>query len=250
MANFDAVKKEGIVLRKTELGEADCMVSCIGEEGKFSFYAKGIRKTTSKNAPSLNELTLSEFTLLLRPGGDANYLLKEASGRKNYMKDGDFDAIAVENFLCELTSRAYNEEEGEGKEFYPYLKAALEAINDGFDPLTVGFLCFATTLRLIGFGLEVDNCVRCLGKKGIIGVNYPDGGFICSSCFEGDFDEKLDAYSLKVLRFAFRYKPEDMRRVVFPKESIRPLFHSLEEYFREGLGYSLKTLQFLLSYAF
>ena len=53
MASFDAIKKEGFVLRKTEVGEADAMVTCLGEEGKFSFYAKGIRKPTSKNAPSL-----------------------------------------------------------------------------------------------------------------------------------------------------------------------------------------------------
>lgn len=247
MANYDSIKKEGIVIHKTEVKDADSMIQCLGEDGRFSFYARGVRKATSKNAPSLNELTLGEFTLLCRDAA-GNYLLKEAAAKRNYMKDGDFLAIAVENFLCELTSRVYSEEEGEGKGFYLYLKEGLEAIYDGFDPLTVGFILFCVSLRLTGFGLEVDGCVRCGSKTNIVGMNFPDGGYICENCFGEEGDERLEAYSLKALRYGFRCKPSDLRRVQLEKASVASLFQSLETYFFEGMGYHLKTLQFLLSY--
>ena len=158
------------------------MVLCIGPQGLFSFYARGVRKLTSKNAASIGEMTLSDFVLLESSNG--NLTLKEGSPVKSFLKPDDLTASLVEGFLCELTSRLFNEEEGEGKDFYPFLETSLEAISGGFDALTVGFLCFARALNEVGFGLNVDECVRCGSKKNIVGVSYPDGGYVCGSCFE------------------------------------------------------------------
>ena len=102
------------------------MVLCLDEGGLFSFYARGVRKLTSKNAASIGEMTLSDFVLLESSGGSLT--LKEGAPIKSFLRPDDLNASLIEGFLCELTSRLFNEEEGEGKEFYPFLKTFFSCI--------------------------------------------------------------------------------------------------------------------------
>lgn len=244
MASAEPIRKIGIVLHKTPVKEADAMVNCIGEQGRFSFYAKGVRKAKSKNAFSLSELTLGDFSCVLSSNGLLS--LREAYGKENYLKDDNFDAIAVENFLCELTTRIFSEEEGEGGSFYPFLKEGLSEIKKGFDPLTIAFLCLCKALKDTGYGLEVDCCVRCKGKRHINALSFVDGGFVCSSCYGQGVDSQEDAYLLKMYRYGFRYEKEDIAKVAFDKNFAIAGLIELEKYYADSFGYHLKSLQFLI----
>ncbi|MCR5079653.1 MAG: DNA repair protein RecO [Bacilli bacterium] len=244
MANLETVKKIGIVLHKTPVKEADAMVNCLGPDGRFSFYARGVRKAKSKNAFSLSELTLGEFACVSSTGGLLT--LKEAYGNRNFLKDDDFDAIAVENFLCELSSHIFFEEEGEGASYYPYLLEALEAIKEGFDPLSIAFLCLAIALREVGYGLEVNCCVRCKSREHITAISFSDGGFICLSCYGQGEDSAEDEYLLRMYRYAFRLPLGLMRKNSFRKEFALAGLIELEKYFADCFGYHLNSLRFLI----
>ncbi len=244
MANAEPVKKIGIVLHKTPVKEADAMVNCLGPDGRFSFYARGVRKAKSKNAFSLSELTLGEFTCV--PASNGLLSLREAAGRKNYLKDDDFDAIAVENFLCELSYHIFLEEAGEGAAFYPYLQEALEAIKGGFDPLTAAFLCLCLALKETGYGLEVNCCVRCKSKEHITAISFSDGGFVCLSCYGQGEDSAEDEYLLRMYRYAFRLAQGSFTNYSFKKEFSLAGLIELEKYFHDCFGYHLNSLRFLI----
>ncbi len=242
MGNLDTFRIKGIVLRRTAVKDADAMVSCIGEDGCFSFYGRGVKKLTSKNGAALSELSYSDFLLIKSKNGV--YALKEAAPIESYIKEGDLSAIAVENFLCELISHIFNEDETEGKFLYPYLKKALEAIKEGFEPFTAGIICFAKALIELGLGLEVDSCVRCKGKKGIVGLSLFDGGFVCADCLVEE-DVKLDPYLLKIIRYVFRCGLDDLSRVPFKKEDLLPLYDLLATHLENATNFKPRSLELL-----
>ena len=57
-------KTEGIILKRTSLGEADRLVTILTRHhGKLKILAKGVRRITSKRAPSLELFNHSSFFL-------------------------------------------------------------------------------------------------------------------------------------------------------------------------------------------
>ena len=61
---------EGIVIRRTSYKEGAAMISVLTNNKIKSFLAKGVLKTTSKNAPSVNLFTKSKFNVFHGQDGD------------------------------------------------------------------------------------------------------------------------------------------------------------------------------------
>jgi len=62
MADF--IRSQAIVLRRTNYGEADRILSLITPAGQFSAIAKGVRKSKSKLAGGVEMLSLSDLVLV------------------------------------------------------------------------------------------------------------------------------------------------------------------------------------------
>lgn len=236
------ILKRGIVLRVSEFKEADAMVNAIGEKGFFSFFARGIRKISSKNAPATQPFSYSEFSLF--QSGSASLSLKEASPLRFY---GAMDESLVSSFflsfLQEVSLKVVQEDEAAS--CFPYLKGVLDRFRAGQDPLALGLLYFAKVLSIGGYGLEVGECVRCHGKKGIVSLSYEEGGFLCSDCFDPDNDEKTPIRHLQIARFLFRCGIEDFPRAEWSGEESLAFYQNLADYFESQTGMRLKSISLL-----
>lgn len=234
-------KKEGIILRLTPQKEADAMVNAISPDGFFSFYAKGIRKLSSKNAPAVQPLCHGEYDLFESSQG--NYSLREAHPLEMLMKEGDLSAMAVCSFCLELTLQVVQEDVA--SEVYPWLFATLEAVKKGKEPLTVGLIYFAHVLNFFGCGLDVDQCVFCGRKTGIVAISYEDGGYVCSEDFDPEVHEKTPVRTLQILRYIFRCGLKDVERVSFDPAELLPLYSRLGQHLYDSTGIRLKSLDLL-----
>ena len=54
-------KVKGLVLRSTQYGDYDKLVTVLTEEGKLFFKARGIRSITSKNAAGCAPFVFSDY---------------------------------------------------------------------------------------------------------------------------------------------------------------------------------------------
>lgn len=237
------ILKTGIVLRCSDYKETDAMVAAIGEDGFFSFHARGVRKLSSKNGPGVQPLSLSEFALFESENGIKT--LKQASPIAFYGPKEDLVEASVAAFLQELTLRVVQEDEASGA--YPYLLEALRLMQQGKDPLTMGLLYFAKVLANGGYGLEVGECVLCHGKKSIVSLSYEEGGFLCEEDFDPSLHQKTPVRILQIARFLFKSEAKDFKRVSFAPEECLLFYRNLSQYLENLTGVKLKSISLLNS---
>ena len=217
------------------------MVNAISSDGFFSFLGRGVKKLTSKNASSVQPFSLSEFLLMRSNSGSLT--LKQGTLEENYQIEDSIEAMTVLSFLQELTLKVVQEDEAPLA--YPYLLKACSSIKEGKDPLTIGLLYFAKVLLNSGYGLDVDECVVCHKRKGIIALSYEEGGFLCKDHFECVEDEKPDLTKLKIVRYLFRCGESDFPRVEFDRKETLPLYGELGNYLENLTGCRLKSLSLI-----
>jgi DNA repair protein RecO (recombination protein O) len=240
MAKTRMIEAEGFVLRVSSYKENDAMVTILTKEGLVSFLARGIFKPTSKNRAAAQLLGLARFSLNESAAG--SYSLAESVPLASPDGKEDLPTLAALSFLAELCSKTVQNEEA--PEVYPWLAKTLQAMADGFDPLTAALIFFARLLVIEGYGLNVDSCVYCGGKTGIVGVSYADGGFVCQNDLAGDA-QKASARKLRILRFIFRCGLEDLGRVSFGKDETKEIFGDLGRYLSDLTGVALRSLSIL-----
>ncbi|MCQ2743084.1 MAG: DNA repair protein RecO [Bacilli bacterium] len=241
MAKTIDVKYRGVVIRVTAQKESDAMVNCYGEEGFFSFYARGVLKMTSKNGSACQPLVESDF--LLGEGIQGGKSLKEASLVTSYVYDKSLDALSCLSLIQELTLKVVQPEES--KEMYPWFISSLKAIKDGKHPYTVAAIYFAKVLNSGGFGMNVDCCAVCGSKERIIALNYEEGGYICQDCFDPSTTQKADPRKLKILRYIFRCGLNDLTRVEFEDDEMKEILFDLFSYLDSLTGVALKTARMI-----
>ncbi len=234
-------RRTGIVLRLTPFKDSDAMVNAISEDGFFSFKARGVEKLSSKNAPSVQPLTLSEFILMESQSGGLS--LKEGGVIESFSKIEDLSCAATLSFIQELTLKIVQEDEA--LRVYPYLLASLRLISSGNDPLSVGLLYFAKVLTIGGYGLNVDRCVICGKQKDIVCLSYSEGGFLCRDDFEAETSIKTSPRHLQIARFLFKCEEKDFPRGEFAKEECLLFYSELSQYLENLTGVKLKSISLL-----
>ncbi len=238
-AKRETKRIQGIVIRRSDYRDNDLMIEILSPEGKKSFLARGAKKSGSKNAALLNLLSEGEFSVVLSPNGHLSLqegvLLSLADGHDDLMR------LGVYGLLAEL-SRFLVGETKEGESF-AWLSKSLKAIREGYDPLSAALIYMAFLLKKNGYGLCVDRCVRCGAKKGISGLSYQDGGFLCQKHLrEG---EKRDVYTLKVIRYCYMLPLLEMGKVAFEKKVALTLLREWAQNIEEWLGIKLRSIELL-----
>lgn len=236
MAKGKTIDLVGYPIRTAPYKENDCMVSFLSEEGLFSFLARGIKKPTAKNAAAMGVLVKSEVSL---ESFGQSLTLKESKIISS-IDPKDLKVASSLMFLSELSSKSI--EEGEGQENYIWLDKCLSLLKDGFHPFTAVLIYLAKTLSFMGFGLNVDSCIVCSKKKGIVYCSCEEGGFLCEEHAEGRSD---DLRKLKMMRYIFALPIEDFGRVSFEDLESVHLIKELSEYLLEMSGIRLKSLEIL-----
>ena len=149
MTTHNSEKTQGIVLKAMPYKESGQLVSVYTLQfGKMTFHARGVRKLTSKNAPSVQSITLSEFELTPRKGISA---LIRGNGLQFYRHIKEqIECEIVADYLLEYVYR-YEEENHPDEEMFMMIKNTLDALDQGYHFLLVYLLinCFILFLRHI-----------------------------------------------------------------------------------------------------
>ena len=170
-------KTVGIVIKENDAKENDVILTVYTKDfGKLSFYAKGLKKSTSKNAYACQMFDYSEFLLDYNDARDIQ-ILKSASLKNEFVNiKGDYEKLGLASVMVEIIDKIAEDD------MYDFLYAALDLLDRSQEMYTVFNIFLAQILKYVGLQPMVDGCVICGNTQNIETISLNDGGFVCHDC--------------------------------------------------------------------
>jgi DNA repair protein RecO (recombination protein O) len=148
-------KTEGIVLKRFDFKESDKIITVFTKNhGKISVLAKGIKKLTSRKAPSL-EIFNQDILFIIK--GKSLDIVTETEVIHNFNEwRHDLLRVGVAYYYCELVDKLTPEAQPNSV-VYSILVKALSELNS---PNLSGLICNfeVRLLNALGFGVPAELC--------------------------------------------------------------------------------------------
>ncbi|HSX57888.1 MAG TPA: DNA repair protein RecO [Candidatus Saccharimonadales bacterium] len=231
MRNFST---EGLVIKRKNFGEADSLVTIFTKnQGKITSIAKGVRKITSRRAPSLELFNQIKFFLY---GNGKLPVLTEAASLQSFPNlKKDLDKLSLAYLILELLDQFLAEGQ-ESQKLYLLLVEVLEEINETEDLEKAKLLssCFQIKLlREVGYLPELYQCVRCGEKlseeKNFLAPNL--GGLVDENCGKAlVVNRPIEKDVIKVIRFLNKETVDDVTKLNLMRFDVAEISQILNYY--------------------
>lgn len=184
------IRTDALLVRKVPFGDADAIVTFFTEErGILSALARSAMKS-SKRFPSLEPMHLLHVGLDERAGAELGVLAEAAIARTRLVLTANLARLEAAGHALRWVRRAAPPNTPE-----PALWAVINAFLDdldlvGDDPTPTARLAGLgfRLLGAIGWGLDLERCVRCgrdCGGSASAFVDPAEGGLVCRACGGG-----------------------------------------------------------------
>ena len=237
-------RTEGIVLKRSDLGDADrLLVLFTPELGKLRVVAKGVRKVPSRKAGHVEPFMRSHF--LLARGRELDIVTQADTIEAYAGLRHDLVRTSYACYLAELVD-AFAEEGGENPALYRLLGSGLGHLAAGDEPALLARHFELRLLDLVGYRPELKRCVACgaAHEPGPAIFCHSEGGLRCRRCSSGAGTE-VSLAAFKVLRFLQGQEYEAVRTLRLRHETLREVEHLLRRYLGSILERNLRSVPFL-----
>lgn len=240
-----SLKTNGIVIKRSNFSEADRILTILTDRlGKVKAIAKGVRKTRSHMAGSLEPYMLVDLQL---HEGKTFFIVTSASIISEYQNiHSDIKKTAEAYFVGELIDK-FLEENQKSEVVFELTKLVLNAIEKDEKNLIIS----AFELKIIeasGFKPELYDCLHCKAKL-LSGDNFWDhieGGIICRTCQQKfHHGDKISDEAIKVLRFIEQNNFSVIAKLKLDQEIESEVDKILLEYIKSILERDIKSRKFL-----
>ncbi len=255
MSRRDRVyRTEGIVLRRSDFGEADRLLTVFTpERGKLRLIAKGARKPSSRKSGHVELFCHSHF--LVAVGRELDIITQAETLEPFQGLRQDLLPTTYAYYMAELAD-AFTGERDENRPLFDLLKDAFgwlsAAAEDGGGPGdTLPLLARYYELHLlslVGYQPQLFICVGC-SERLEPQPNYmspADGGVLCPHCgYDRVGTLELSPNALKVLRFLQTRDWETCRLLRLAPTSHAEVERTMNDYITYYLERRLKSVDFL-----
>lgn len=249
MADFRSLRAEAIVLRHTDWGEADRLLTLYTrDQGKVRAVAKGARKINSRKAGHLEPFT--RVKLQLARGRDLLIVTQAESLDAYQPLREDLTRMSAAAYIVELLDRFVPDEEVAVPLLYRMLTETLARLAAESDPWLPVRYYEMRLLDFLGFRPQLFECANC--GRDILPedqfFSYSAGGVICPRCGEGLRGlHKASIEALKYLRHFQRSTYREAQRAHPEADTRREMETLMQGYFTHLLERELKTPGFIKS---
>jgi DNA repair protein RecO (recombination protein O) len=199
-----------VVLRRTEYGEADLILSLYCRSlGKVTALARSGRRSRKRFGAALGLFTLSEVSLTARPKAEM-WTLVSAEPRRSYEALGhDVTTMAHGSYGTELVRELCADEHPE-PEVFDLLLELYESLNE-VGPRAGRLRVFEMRLlEVLGLAPMVRSCVSCQREDLSVGscLDPQRGGVVCKDCASesrGYGVRQISAEAISILASAQRF---------------------------------------------
>lgn len=239
-------RTELIVLKRTDIGEADRLLTVYSpEHGKLRVVARGIRRTTSRKAGHLEPFMRSRVLLVQRR--DLPDVAQAESVEAFAPLRADLRRLACAFYVVELLAGLT--EDGVGQPaIYELLLDTLRRLSVERDLWLVTRYFELHLLSLAGFRPELHLCVGCRETLCATQAYFSpaQGGLLCARCGEGMPDsDVLDGQSIEVLRYLQTRPFESCSRLPVSARTRAQVEDVLRRYDTHILEREIKSVGFL-----
>lgn len=237
-------KCEGIVLRTTDYGETNKIVTLFTREwGKIGVMARGAKKPKSRLAAITQPFTYGYF-LVQKGSGLGSLQQGEMIASWRGIKE-DICLTAYASFIVELADKCA-EEKKVNPYFFELLYQTLNFINEGYDPVILKNIFEMKMLPALGLHPILNQCAVCGATEGQFSFSVKEGGIICHRCFEKDpYSLKVSAAAVKLLRIFYYLDLNRLGNISVKPQTKAELKLVIDSYYDEYSGLFLKTRKFL-----
>jgi DNA repair protein RecO (recombination protein O) len=152
-------RTEALVLRRSDLGEADRLLVLATPGGKRRVTAKGARKTTSRLAGHIE--LFAHATLLLAVGRTFDIVTQSQVIHSFTTLRSDLGRLTCAYYVAELYDRWTQEEEEENRPLFDLLVQTLIALDTTARPSLVLRSFELRLLHMLGYRPHLQRCAVC-----------------------------------------------------------------------------------------
>lgn len=243
-----AYPTQAIILLVRPMGEADLMAEVVTpDRGRLRGVAKGAKKSRKRFVHCLEPACLVRLQVFEKPGQawvrfETGDLIEDYAPIRN-----DFRKWGLAGFWCELTRELVPCHDANPR-IFELLRGSLAWLAAHRPEADMGCLFQVKLLKLAGFGLPFDRCLRC-GRQGVDfrhAVFSPlRGWLLCPECSRGEPGLRLSSGTLLSLRQADRLEPEQAFRIRLDPDSRREAERLLTQIRLQVIGRELRSAQVL-----
>jgi DNA repair protein RecO (recombination protein O) len=246
MARPRVYKTEAIVLKRTNLGEADNIITLYTPNlGKIRAVAKGVRRPKSKLGGHLDLLTQS--SLLLAQGQNLDIITQSQTIESFLPIRSNLWRTSCAIYIAELADQ-FTAEQVENYPVYMLLQTTLLWLC-GADASDLVLRYFELhLLSHLGYQPELYQCLNCNSvlapERNFFSAS--GGGVICPNCSRNEqLVRPISADAIKVLRFLLKNDFTSASRLRVSPDLSRELEQLMRAYIRYILEREVKSAGFL-----
>jgi DNA repair protein RecO (recombination protein O) len=239
-------RTEAIVLRRTDFGEADRLVTAFTpERGKLRLVAKGARKPSSRKSGHLEMFSHGQYMVAV--GRDLDIVTQAETLEPFLPLREDLLRTTYAYYVAELGD-AFTAERDENLPLFELLKDAFGWLCDASDLQLVARYYELHLLGLAGYQPQLFVCGGCKERLEPE-VNYlsaADGGVFCRRCgYDRPGTTEISVNALKVLRFLQTREWETCRLLRLSPSSHAEVEWLMNGYITYHLERRLKSVDFI-----
>lgn len=238
-------KAEGIVIRTTNYGESDVIITIYSKQiGKIGMLARGAKKPNNRLA-SVSQL----FTY-------GNYLFRHTRGLGT-LSQGEiihsFRAIredlfktAYAAYIVELTDKLTDDFIASSA-LFDLLYFSLKFINENYDAEIISFIYATKMLAFAGITPQLERCAVCARKEEpFVSFSIKEGGFLCRYCHENDPHSLVISHATtKLLKLFLTMDIKRLGKISVKRSTRAEINQVLTLYYDTYSGLHLKSKKFL-----
>jgi DNA repair protein RecO (recombination protein O) len=239
-------RTEAIVLRRTDFGEADRLLTVFTpERGKLKLIAKGARKPSSRKSGHVELFSYGHY--LVAVGRELD-IVTQAETLEPYLPlREDLLRTTYAYYVAELAD-AFTAERDENRPLFDLLKDAFGWLCEAGDLLLAARYYELHLLGLVGYQPQLFVCGGC--KEPLQPeVNYfhaAEGSVLCRKCgYDQVGTGELSVNALKVLRFLQTREWQTCRLLRLSPASHAEIERTMNHYITYQLERKLKSVDFL-----
>jgi DNA repair protein RecO (recombination protein O) len=245
MARDRVYRIEAVIIRRSDFGEADRLLTLMTPQGKRRVVAKGARKTTSRLAGHIELFT--HATMLLAVGRNLDIVTQSAIMQRFDNLRADLNRISAAYYAAELIDRLI-EEEDENRPVFNLFVATLAALDTTPNIDLVLRFFELHLLGFVGYRPHLYHCANCQETLTEDANRFsPDaGGVLCPRCapaFRAALPMSLGAF--KLLRYLQSQPLDAVDMLTISPAARAEAEQLLRAYVRRTLERDLKSVAFL-----
>lgn len=229
---------EIIILRISHAKEKDAVINALTRDGEQTLYVRGLYDPKSKNASLNNNLTIADVEI-----SESKYgcpIVTHTKIIRYPFNINESIQYAMALFaITEATNNLLNE--NEKAVIFDDLYGTIVTLTEHADPFKVVLTYYTKILKVSGYNMEVNNCVKCGSKEEIVAFSFDEGGFICKNCWSPEIPRIFNKTQMLVIREAFRTKNYCIKNSNISEYDVRTIIHKMCEFIYDSYGYFMHT---------